>query len=151
MTTDKLKEIEDWITDFMGRCYLTEPNAYSQWDSLKLELKVKLLNDTIEPGKELSAEELFLYDTINNEMVEVGSLKDAEKYVIENFTEGNTAHSDYWGFDLFVKVGVVDENANASLVREHKLGEGENLDASVRQDSSSIGDAPFRVLIANQQ
>lgn len=58
---------------------------------------------------------VYVHDTINNEVVEVGSIKEAEKYAIENFTEGNEAHPDYWGFDLFIKIGTVDENCKVKL------------------------------------
>lgn len=59
---------------------------------------------------------LFVRDTIEGEFIEVGSLEEARKYVIENFTEGNTMHPDFFSFDVFKKVGdvyVIEDNGKA--------------------------------------
>jgi hypothetical protein len=49
-----------------------------------------------------------IYDDICNEMVEVDSLRDARKYVMSEYTEGEAMHPDFSSFDVYQKVGSID-------------------------------------------
>jgi hypothetical protein len=109
-----------------------------------------LLEPTIEPDKEVSAEEVW--KGVSNPPKENGFYLvydeniygHEEKLRVEIYRYSTYNDSWYWGGNCYHPTYWRElpplpnkENVSASLVREHKLG-GENLDASVRQDSSIV-------------
>jgi hypothetical protein len=117
---------------------LKQENEHLKFVVEQLEFEKQLSPKADEEKLSGARDDLFMHDTINNELLEIGTLKGAEAYCLECYTEGKTTHPDFWGFDLFVKVGRVDSNCKASLSESPAEKEEDLESSSSNPDCNSV-------------
>ena len=85
-----------------------------------------------------------MHDTIDGEMVEVGSIKEARDYVKESYVEGTSMHPDFASFNVYEKVGEVFVQENE---KEEATGIGyliyDEFSADVQAREKSISFAEW--------